>query len=49
MWRWPSSSKRPAARGGTVKDGVIEVQGDHVLVLMVALQKRGYVVRRVGG
>jgi translation initiation factor 1 len=42
-------AKQLIAACGTVKDGVIEVQGDHVVVLMAALQKRGYVVRRVGG
>jgi translation initiation factor 1 len=41
--------KAACGSGGTVKDGVIEVQGDHVVVLMAALQKRGYVVKRVGG
>ncbi len=41
--------KAACGSGGTVKDGVIEVQGDHVLALMAALQKRGYVVKRVGG
>jgi translation initiation factor 1 len=35
--------------GGTVKDGVIEVQGDHVVTLMAVLQKRGYTVKPVGG
>ena len=35
--------------GGTVKDGVIEVQGDHVDTVMAALQKQGYVVKRAGG
>ena len=35
--------------GGTVKDGVIEVQGDHREVVMAALQKLGYTVKRVGG
>ena len=35
--------------GGTVKDGVIEVQGDHREVVMAALQKLGYTVERVGG
>ncbi len=40
--------KAACGSGGTVKDGVIEVQGDHVVTLMAALQKRGYVVKRVG-
>ena len=35
--------------GGTVKDGVIEVQGDHVTPVMLALQKLGHVVKQAGG
>ncbi len=35
--------------GGTVKDGVVEVQGDHVATVMAALQKQGYTVKRAGG
>lgn len=35
--------------GGTVKDGVVEVQGDHVARVMEALQKRGHTVKRAGG
>ena len=35
--------------GGTVKDGVVEVQGDHVTTVMAALQKQSYVVKRAGG
>lgn len=34
--------------GGTVKDGVVEVQGDHVATVMAALQKQGYTVKRAG-
>ena len=41
--------KAACGSGGTVRDDVIEVQGDHVVTLMTALQKRGYVVKRVGG
>ena len=35
--------------GGTVKDGVIEVQGDHVERVMEALKKLGHQVKRAGG
>jgi translation initiation factor 1 len=35
--------------GGTVKDGVVEIQGDHVVTVMAALQKQSYVVKRAGG
>lgn len=35
--------------GGTVKDGVVEVQGDHVTTIMAALQKQSYNVKRAGG
>ena len=35
--------------GGTVKDGVVEVQGDHVATVMAGLQKLGYEVKRNGG
>ncbi|WP_374359800.1 translation initiation factor Sui1 [Pseudoduganella danionis] len=35
--------------GGTVKEGVIEIQGDHCERVMEALQKQGYQPKRVGG
>jgi translation initiation factor 1 len=41
--------KAACGSGGTVKDGVIEVQGDHVERVMVALVAQGYVVKRSGG
>lgn len=34
--------------GGTVKDGVIEVQGDHCEVVMAALSKLGHQPKRAG-
>lgn len=34
--------------GGTVKDGVIEVQGDHCERVIEALQKYGYSAKRAG-
>jgi translation initiation factor 1 len=41
--------KTACGSGGTAKDGVIEVQGDHVVAVMAALVKLGYVVKRSGG
>lgn len=35
--------------GGTVKDGVIEVQGDHVQRVMELLRQRSFDVKRAGG
>jgi translation initiation factor 1 len=35
--------------GGTQKDGVIEVQGDHADRLVVLLQAEGWRVKRAGG
>lgn len=41
--------KAACGSGGTVKDGVIEVQGDHVERVMEALKKQGFTVKRAGG
>jgi translation initiation factor 1 len=35
--------------GGTVKDGVIEVQGDHCELVMEVLRKHGHHAKRSGG
>ena len=35
--------------GGTLKDGVLEVQGDHVDRMMQMLGEQGWVVKRAGG
>lgn len=35
--------------GGTVKDGTVEVQGDHRETVIAALQRQGYTVKRTGG
>jgi translation initiation factor 1 len=41
--------KAACGSGGTVKDGIIEVQGDHVDKVMALLQQRGWKVKRAGG
>lgn len=41
--------KAACGSGGTVKDGVVEVQGDHCDKLMALLQAQGYRVKRAGG
>jgi translation initiation factor 1 len=35
--------------GGTVKNGVIEVQGDHCELVVEALKKHGHNAKRAGG
>ena len=35
--------------GGTAKDGVLEVQGDHVERVMALLKAEGWTVKRAGG
>ena len=35
--------------GGTVKEGVIEVQGDHVERVIETLKAQGHTVKRAGG
>ena len=35
--------------GGTCKDGVIEVQGDHVERVLAWLQQQGHAAKRAGG
>jgi translation initiation factor 1 len=44
-----SELKRQCGTGGSSKDGVIEIQGDHRDRLVAALEQRGYRVVRAGG
>lgn len=41
--------KAACGSGGTVKDGVVEVQGDHCDRVVEFLKVRGHVVKRAGG
>jgi len=41
--------KRLCGTGGTVKGGVIEIQGEHRDRLVAELQRRGFTVKKAGG
>jgi translation initiation factor 1 len=41
--------KKLCGSGGTVKDGVIEIQGDHCEKVQAKLSEMGYKVKRAGG
>jgi len=41
--------KQRCGAGGTVRDGAIEIQGEHRDTLVAELEKRGYRVKRAGG
>lgn len=41
--------KRRCGSGGTVRDGVIEIQGEHRDTLVQELARRGFQAKRSGG
>ncbi len=41
--------KAACGSGGTVKEGVLEIQGDHCDRVMAFLAQEGFVVKRAGG
>ena len=41
--------KAACGSGGTVKDGVVEIQGDHCDQVVSTLVKQGHTVKRAGG
>ena len=47
--RFARELKARCGSGGTVKDGVIEIQGDHRDALIEILKSKGWTVKRSGG
>ena len=41
--------KRRCGTGGTLKDGIIEIQGNHCDTLLAVLKEKGFTAKRAGG
>jgi translation initiation factor 1 len=41
--------KRMCGSGGTLKDGILEIQGDHRQTVFAELKKRGFPAKLAGG
>lgn len=41
--------KRMVGSGGALKDGILEIQGDHREAILAELKKRGFIVKLAGG
>lgn len=44
-----SDLKRQCGAGGAIKDGVVEIQGDHRERIAAALRSLGYTIKLAGG
>jgi translation initiation factor 1 len=49
LQQFAKTLKRRCGSGGTVKGGIIEIQGDHRETLLHEIKKQGYTVKVVGG
>ncbi len=49
MKAFAKSLKARCGAGGALKDGTIEIQGEHRDVLVPLLEARGWTVKRAGG
>ena len=47
--RFARDLKQACGSGGTVKDGIVVIQGDHRDTLRTVIAKRGYTVKIAGG